>query len=248
MLRIITYDGEKSTATKFGFSLSRELPKNVEEYDGDVIIRWGNSLRAYNKYGMGQDYKCCLNSRMAIRENCSKHTATQKLSEVVHTPKLFMSFVPRGITSVVRPIEHIAGVGFSIKDGPFPIEPGQYATEYMGLRPNTDDKECRVWFCGNRTLVGKRARSANKAPRPCRSEWGYEFNHHFHDSLRDDAIIAAKHMNLDMGAADVLWIGGVAYFLELNSAPAIDHWRVEEWFRKSIIETAKERFGDKART
>jgi len=247
MLRLIAYDGTKSSAVKLGFSLTYDLPGPVEDYDQDVIIRWGNSIRTYNQRGLRQDYKFCLNPRASIVANCAKHTATETLASVVGTPRLFRSFVPRGFTVVVRPFEHIAGAGFCIKEGPFPLDPGYYATQYMAVRPDTDDKECRVWFCGQHTLVGKRARSANTDPRPCRSSWGYEFNHRFSPALGEDTLKAASKMGLDAGAADVLWIGGEAYFLELNSAPSTDHWRCISFYKQFMPIAAKERFGSNAR-
>lgn len=68
---------------------------------------------------------------------------------------------------------------------------------------------------------------------PCRSEWGYYFVNNI-PKLSKQTLLAKKTIGLDFGAADVLKYKNEYYFLELNSAPSIDHWRLEEFYKKEI--------------
>jgi hypothetical protein len=240
MIRLLTYDGEKSSAVKLGFPVAGDLSGYVEDYFRDVIVRWGQSRTLYNHYGMRAEFNKVLNKREAIRSNCLKHKSTLLLSRVVRTPHLYTTEIPWGVTAVVRPFEHIAGSGFQVEKGPFEIPSGFYATEMIKLN-DYNDMEVRVWFSGRHTLIGKRARSADRSEFPCRSEWGYEFKHVFDPELGPDTIRASKAIGLDCGAADIICRGGERFFLELNSAPSIDHWRIEDFFKSYIPVSAQEK-------
>lgn len=233
-IRLLTYDGAKSSAVKLGFPVDKELPGYAEDYRRDVIVRWGNSKPAESRDGATREYPHVINPRKAICLNCEKQRSVDALSRIVRTPILYGERVPTGRAAVVRPYEHIAGDGFNIVQGPYDVPYGFYATELIKT-----DLEVRVWFCGGHTLVAKRAKRTDQSDHPCRSEWGYEFNyngvtgvrHRFDPELGPDTLLAAAKIGLDSGAADVLCRGDDRFFLELNSAPAIDHWRISEFYQ-----------------
>jgi len=230
MIRFITYDGMKSSAKKLGFKIEDNPMLRVEDYGHDPIVRWGWSGRSYNSIGVPQDYANVFNPRKAIIANCNKPKSLEILSKVVATPKRYFGLVPNGETAVIRPNEHIAGKGFLVVKGPYMVEYGFHAMEYIKTKV-----EVRVWFCGKNTMIAQRARSADKSEHPCRSEWGYEFcGHWFDPAFGPETLKAAHALGLDCGAADVLYRDGKCIFLELNSAPSIDHWRIEKFFKQSI--------------
>jgi hypothetical protein len=243
-LYLMTYDGDKSSAVKLGFPLGGTPPGYIEEHNNEVIVRWGNS-RTVRSTGGALDYQFVLNPRRSISLNCDKLASTRKLAEVVGTPRIYQHRIPPGVTAVVRPIEHMAGQGFQITKGPYDIPEGHYATEFIKT-----DMEVRVWFCGQHTMVGKRERSTDNSEHPCRSEWGYEFRTSgrtgrpivFDPLLISETLRACKKMGLDAGAADVLYRAGECFFLELNSAPAIDHWRIQDFFQRYLPLCAKEKY------
>ena len=79
--------------------------------------------------------------------------ATKLMSQVVLVPTLYERSVPKNVLAVVRPMEHSVEYGFSVKEGPFKLSNGTYATRYLDV---TKSGEYRVWFCGNKTLCGRR--------------------------------------------------------------------------------------------
>ena len=147
--------------------------------------------------------------------------------------------MPSDVLAVYRPEKHTGGNGFNVKKGPFCISDGYYATEYI----NTN-LEYRVWFCGQHTMMARRAKmlinNKEKHKYPCRSKWGYEFVN-MSRLLRKDTLLAAKTIGLDVGAADVLYSTDSKkyYFLELNSAPSCDHWRVINFYNTNIPKLLK---------
>ena len=130
--------------------------------------------------------------------------------------------------------KHSAGAGFSVKEGPFDVIPETYATRYLDV--TSSGGEYRVWFCGNRTIAGKRVKmECNENEKyPCRSKWGYSFCDGISKDLRNQTLLAAKKIGLEFGAADVLYYKGKWYFLELNSAPSIDHRIVREFYQSAL--------------
>lgn len=244
-LYMYCYDGSDSSAKKLGFPYGGHPPGYLEEHRNEVIVRWGNSRQIGSRIGL-EDYPFVLNPRTSIYHNCDKLAATSKLAEVVGTPRLYRHRIPPGVTAVVRPIEHEQGVGFTIVKGPYDIPSGHYATEFIKT-----DMECRVWFCGTKAMVGKREKSLDHSEHPCRSGWGYEFRTSgrtgraivFDPIMIGETLRAAKKIGLDCGAADVLYKTGECFFLELNSAPAIDHWRITSFFQTNLPLCAQEKYG-----
>jgi hypothetical protein len=245
MIRILTVKPELLSANRFGFNVSTNLhDKPIESYDKDVVIRWGNSYKILNRNGDYRDFKMVLNPAKSIRNNCDKYGSLVKLSAVVKTPQIFKDKVPSGKTAVVRPFVHeCAGKDFKIQKGPFNIPQGYYATEYLET-----DREYRVWFCNGKTLVVKRVpptEDLRGQKNPCRSLWGYFFVEPslVPQVLRDDTLKAAKALELDFGAADVLRLPNYDYrFLELNTAPSMDSRTAREFFITNFKKLIKERF------
>ena len=238
-IKLLTFDSNTS-AEKLGYPTYKCIDDYAYKFDKDIVIRWGNSRSLYTKTGRrSMDFKHVINSSASIKKNCQKNDATKILARVVNVPTLWEKSVPAGILAVVRPMEHAAGDGFSVKKGPFNLTEGTYATRYIQT-----DAEYRVWFCGNRTILGRRVKmQCNETEKyPCRSKWGYEFCRGISKSLHNQTLLAAKVMGLDCGAADVLFSNDKWYFLELNSAPSVDHRIVREFFQIGLKELLKRKF------
>jgi len=235
-IKILTIDSELESARRLGYpNTTTHLGDYAHKFDNNIVIRWGNSRWLYDAEGKKQmDVKNVINPAPNIRKNCEKAGATKLLSQVVNVPTLYERNVPKSVLAVVRPMEHSAGNGFSVKEGPFKVSDGTYATRYLDVTKKGG--EYRVWFCGNRTLCGKRYKmECNEEQKyPCRSNWGYDFCDGISKDLHNQTILAARKIGLDCGAADVLFYKGKWYFLELNSAPSVDHRVVREFYQKSL--------------
>jgi glutathione synthase/RimK-type ligase-like ATP-grasp enzyme len=115
-----------------------------------------------------------------------------------------------------------------------------YATEFIKT-----DVEYRVWFCGDRTMFAKRFALKHNTVEEfnCRSQWGYSgITTHVPEKLHIDTLKAASVVDLDFGAADVLYQNGKYYFLELNSAPTIDTPMIANFYRKHMATLLKSKF------
>lgn len=236
---VLTIDSEYESAKRLGYPTHTCLGDYAYKFDNDVIIRWGNSRQVYTRDGSrSAEFACVINSAKAIRQNCQKHQASKLLAQVVNIPTLWEKKVPKGALAVVRPIEHSAGSEFSVQKGPFAVKPGTYATRFIKT-----DREYRVWFCGDKTMVGRRVKMQcnEEQEYPCRSNWGYEFCDGISLELHHQTLMAAKKIGLEVGAADVLYFKGQWLFLELNSAASVDHRVVREFFQVALEELIKKK-------
>jgi hypothetical protein len=243
-IKVLTIRSELESASKLGYSTHDYVGNYCSQYDNDIIIRWGNSRLIYDSPANGKlgEFKNVLNPSEVIRRNCQKANATKLLSQVVNVPTLWEKAVPANVLAVVRPHEHSSGYGFSVKKGPFKLSPETYATRYLDV--TKQGGEYRVWFCGNKTMAGKRYKMEcnEEQEYPCRSMWGYEFCGGISKDLHAQTLLAAKKIGLEFGAADVLFFKGKWYFLELNSAASLDHRVVREFFQKNMELLIKKKF------
>lgn len=210
----------------------------VKQYDKDVVVRMGNGMDIMDKDHKPVEFKNVLNPANAIQLNCSKRDALKVMSQVVKTPKIYDGLIPKGKTAVMRVLDHSAGRGFELVKGPKRFDKERfYATELIRTKV-----EYRVWFCGLRVLCARRvSRKATKHIGACRSNWSYRFRG-TPKTLRTMTLRAAKAVNLDCGAADILYAKGHYHLLELNSAPSIDAKRIRVFFQKGLPALAKRRF------
>ena len=227
MIRLFTIPGTHSSV-KLGFPTYIHAGRLLADIrSDDVVVRWGNS----DPVSARAAEEGCINNGLVIASNCDKRAALISMAEVVDTPRLYESFVPVNVKAVVRNYAHQRGEGFQIIDGRYTIPSGQYATKYI------NGKEFRSWFFkGKRSLSAMRVRRSGDDA-TCRSEWGYGFDVNF--APPEDAIQeAANAIGLHFGAADIIQgeSDGRWYFLELNSAPALDHSKVINFFRSNIEE------------
>jgi hypothetical protein len=232
---VLTINSELESASKLGYKTSTYLGDFAHKFDNKIVIRWGNSRWLYNVDATKHaDFKNVLNSAECIRRNCEKAKATKLMSLVVNVPTLWEKSVPKDVLAVVRPHEHSSGHGFSVKKGPFKVEPGTYAARYLDV--TKEGAEYRVWFCGNKTMCGRRHKMECNPDEqwPCRSMWGYTFVDGISKELHNSTLLAAKKIGLEFGAADVLFYKGKWYFLELNSAASLDHRLVREFFQTNL--------------
>ena len=250
MIKLFTPDSETSSAQRLGFQVLSHVEGYSSNYLQDVCVRWGFSGKVYqneadkrNKINYG-DFPNVINSRRNIRFNVNKLLASEKLGQVVNVPRIFRMEVPNGVKAVVRPHEHSSGNGFSVVNGPIDIDWREmYGTEFIPT-----EKEFRCWWVGNKTMVGRRIATTPEQQRqhPCRSKWGYSFvnNNNEFPKLREQTLLAARTMGLEMGAADVLWdeVNRKYYILELNSSPTIEGRVITDFFRNGIIEVARQKF------
>jgi hypothetical protein len=232
---VMTIESELESAQKLGYPASDTADHNQDE----VIIRWGNS-----ELIGGKDFKRVINTSRAIVLNCHKVNSLRRLAQVVKVPELYTRRAETKDLILLRPITHTGGESFKVVKGPVEIERGFYGTSWIKTK-----LEYRVWFAWNRTLCAERIRISKEEDDdldyttdtrvkpdkyPCRSSWGYRFLDRTPRSLHRDTINAAKKIGLSMGAADVLGKDGEHIFLELNSAPSVDHRKIRVFFQDSI--------------
>ena len=206
-------------------------------YDGDVVIRWGNSEGDHDKV---------INPKRAIRLNVNKKDALVALmSAGVPTPRIFPQSVPTDVKVVIRPLSHSEGQDFMVRTGPVDVPPGCCATEFI----DTTD-EYRVWFVSghgvHKFMMAKRVPVSDEQrgqTNPCRSKWGYEFLDSVPEDLRILSKQAAKTIGLEVGAADVLRTRDRWVFLELNSAPSVDHEKITLFYSNGLAELIREKHG-----
>ena len=245
---VLTIDSEFESASKLGYKTYgnyHTLGNFASKFDNKIVIRWGNSRHSYDGTGSkAVEFKQVLNPAEAIRLNCQKAKATKLMSQVVNVPTLWEKSVPKNVLAVVRPPEHSSGYGFSVKEGPFKVQEGTYASRYLDV--TKEGAEYRVWFCGNKTMCGKRHKmECNPEQKyPCRSMWGYTFVDGISKELHNATLLAAKKIGLEFGAADVLFYKGKWYFLELNSAASLDHRVVSEFFKTNIKLLIEKKFSN----
>jgi hypothetical protein len=241
-VKIITVDSEKESAQRLGFDTLTKGGDYAHRFDNHIVVRWGNSVWAYDREGRQHtEYKNIVNTAKSIRANVMKCEALKALAQVVFVPAIYEKKVPTGVLAVIRPFEHAAGSGFNVVEGPYDVPRGTYGTRFLKT-PN----EYRVWFCGDRTMCGRRVKmKINEEQKyPCRSNWGYEFSGGVSPDLHRQTLTAAKVIGLDCGAADLLYYKGKYYFLELNSAASVDHRVVREFFQSSLDRLFRKRFPD----
>ena len=241
--KVLTCNSEYESACRLGYPTKTHYGDYAYRSDGDVVIRWGNSAAVFNRDGKEVDFQQVINPSHAIKTNCQKHKATKLMAMVVNVPTLYEKSVPKDVLAVIRPIEHAAGEGFRVQKGPLKIEKGTYGTRFLKT-----DAEYRVWFCGDKTMCGRRVKmKINETQEfPCRSNWGYEFSDGIAPELHYQTLMAAKKIGREAGAADVLFDKRRYYFLELNSAPSVDHRVVREFFQKTLEELIKDKFSKKS--
>lgn len=231
-LYILSNDACLESATRLGERLHTRVVTSACEVPmahNPTVIRWGTSDLCH----LPRDFETVLNPAVRIRENCNKLSAIMRLGSAVSVPTVYRRRIPAGVRAVVRPLEHTRGEGFSVVTGPCEVPEGSYAKEFI---PNTT--EYRVWFVGDHMMAGKRVpmEAQGQSPSdPCRSLWGYSWR----DVTQNQRalVVAAKAVaRLNFGAADILWSGedDCYYVLELNTAPALDHDRVLEFFARTI--------------
>jgi len=227
-IQILTIDSELRSAESMGYK-TYLYPEDVN-YKFPVI-RWGNSMEYIgSNCTYNYEFEKVYNPRKAIRLNCDKLQSKKSISECVKIPKLYTKEVPLNVLCVIREINHSCGDNFHVKLGPVKLTRDQYAAEFLQT-----DTELRVWFALGKTLGAYRVplRSNKITKYPCRSGWGYSYTS-ISKELSNSVIKAAKIIGLDFGAADILKYQDEYYFLELNSAPSVDHPVVREFFQKQI--------------
>ncbi len=246
MITVYTINSELESAKKLGFETTTCLYGSTDSFNDRLIIRWGNSyLNNDSKTIKPTEFKNILNFSKNIALNCKKNIALKKLSEVVKTPEIYDKEVPKNRFAVYRPIWHSNGKDFNVKKGPFKIELDYYATRFIKT-----NKEYRVFYCSNnggQFLMCRRVtyRKDRKNERfACRSRWSYDFRKTVPEYLKKNVKLAFDKIGLNYGAADILFLHGKYYFLELNSAPNLDVPILIEWFQKNIKELIKEKFPD----
>lgn len=239
---ILTINSELESAKNLGWKAGTDItPKYIEDHKNDIVIRNGIGNNWYSRNGTGyDDFPNVVNSSSAIKFNVQKRSSLRRLSEYVKTPKIYERTVPAGQLAVYRPVEHSGGKGFAVKEGPFQIESGNYATEYI-----VTDKEFRAWVCNGKVLFAQRVtkrkdRLAEKYP--CRSLWPYKFTADIPKVVTKMAVKVAKTLELDYGACDILYKDGEYYLLEFNTAPSFDSDRVIDFFRKNLHALMRKKF------
>ena len=239
MLHLYTVDVQGTRLYRLRYPATQMMHELPRDDAAHVVVRWGNSrLKMDPHTGRPMDdFTHVINPSAAIKLNCKKHEALGALAEVVRTPRMYKRIVPRRSLVVVRPFAHEAGEGFRVLRGPFRIDPNHYATEFIHT-----EVEYRVWFCGDRTLCAQRVPfrpgDGEGERYKCRSEWGYQFRRTPY-ALHHATLRAAKRIGLECGAADVLFKRRKYFFVELNTAPSVDHRRIRRFFQINLPRLAR---------
>ena len=244
MIRVLAIESEYESAKRLGIpNVSTFLYGRAEEFNNDLIIRWGNSILYNNKDGTKViEFKNVLNPSKSIHFNCTKSKSLQKLSTVVNTPKFYLSneIVPENKLVVYRPDEHSGGKGFGVIKGEFKVNPYYYATEFIKT-----DTEFRVFYCGDKTMICKRITynpERAKQKFVCRSLWNYSFLKKVPKILHNQVMKAKKVLNMDFGGFDILLSKGKYYFLENNSACTIDKSEIAKFYNDGIKSLIKKKY------
>jgi hypothetical protein len=232
MIKLLTIDSEYESAERLGFETNTYLHGRTEDYEKDIIIRWGNSGLYCDRNGDCREFKNVINLSESIGKNCEKNFALKTLSKVVKTPQIFEKIIPDGRLAVHRPTSHSGGKGFKVVTGPFNVYHDFYATEWIKA-----DYEIRVFFCGSKTMAAKRVTQNLKRLAevyPCRSLWPYDFKIKISRNLHRLVMKAKKALKLDVGAFDILVKDGEYYFLEANTAVTCDSRRITEFYQYGL--------------
>jgi predicted ATP-grasp superfamily ATP-dependent carboligase len=265
MIYLYTIPNEQDSAKKMGFPVHTFLWDSVENYDKDIVIRWGNSAQSYkiipNKeknvlVRIGEllvpqpdlkkpaEFKHVINSSKSIALNCNKLQALKELSEVVRTPEIYEKDIPKDRLVVLRPKNHTGGQNFTVQKGPFSlIDKDWYGTNFIPTQ-----MEYRVFFCGGSTMRTRLINHNKKRDREkfkCRSLYGYGSFTKTPENLHKMTLKAAKKIGLQTGCADVLYKNGRYYFLELNSCPSLDHPRIVTFYKNGLKNLLRKDFGYK---
>lgn len=219
----LTTAGNTVSAVKLGLPTYAH-GDDIKADDWDAVLRWGNSAEAEGELQINPSDK--------VLRVCDKLEALLDLSEVVTVPPVYERMVPVGHKAVIRTMEHTQGVGFQVVDGPYRIPRGSYGTELI-----VTPKEFRVWYAFGAMRAAQRvALNPETDHKLCRSKWGYRYLAGVPTVMGQEAAKAFKRMGLETGAADILWHEAERkyYFLELNTAPAIDTESLETFFRTNV--------------
>lgn len=239
---VFTCTAEQESAQKLGFKTIVGNNVYKEDFKNSICIRWGMGMNIYSRLNpIRCDFNRVVNPARAIQLNVQKNRALDAISRVVHTPKIFHDFVPKGKTVVYRPTTHAAGAGFFVTNGPFEVEEGHYATEFFKT-----DVEYRMFFCGNKTMCARRIPNRTHKPTKytCRSMFAYSFCE-TPSGLHDMTLDAARVIGLDAGAADILKVGNKFVFLEINSAVTCDWPIIINFYKLNLLKLIKDRFNDR---
>lgn len=243
-LTVLTCPSELESAQKLGYPTYTDVG---QPSPSTTVLRWGNS-----ELLGGHDFPARVNPAEAIKLNCHKRKALVRMAEAgIHTPDRWRYGEIVGATTsgwaLLRPLAHSRGENFSLIRPGRAVPADHYATEWIQT-----DREYRVWFAWDRTLIAQRVPMTGQhgGEFPCRSEWGYRFVESDFPRLRRETLRAAAAIGLTTGCADVLvkreTVEGRRrnryVFVELNSAPTIDHRKLRRFYQQELAR----RFGPPA--
>lgn len=237
-IRILTNPSNVQSAGKLGYptyTRNDDILDDLGDHDYDIMVRWG--------HGSGYDHSRIFNTAKSIKGNRNKLIAREAISRVVNVPEIYTHSVPDGIKAVVRTLEHSRGENFEVVTGPVDVLDGHYASKFIAV-----STEYRVWFAGQHMLCASRVPMESlgqTADDLCRSKWGYDFHDVLPEELGKQVQLGRRCLNLDIGAADVLWNPeeGKYYFLEYNSGCSIDNGEILSFFKRHIQDMAIEKYG-----
>lgn len=234
---VFSSDGNAKSAVKLGYPVL----SHSTYFAGDPpehLIRWGRSD------GMAPSSRTVeYNKAPFIAQAARKDLSLAVMKEAgISVPVIKQRGDRITRPTIVRPIYHAAGEDFTV------CYSGTIPADHIGTEYVNSEKEYRVWFTrrpsgGYSSLVGKRIpltdedREMERREYKCRSKWGYSFLEELPSVMARTAIPVMEKSKLDFGAIDLLWEGEEArkyYFLEVNTAPALDHREVNDFFRSNF--------------
>jgi len=237
----VTIPSEEKSVKRLGFNTRVNIYERIEEFYARnpyaVVIRFGNSVKLNNRNFKPEEFGYVVNHADKIAENCDKRGSLARLSSVVLTPRVYTGKVNVNKLLVIRPNSHSSGSGFRVQKGPVVLDNNHHALEYIKSKT-----ELRVWFCGNSCVTAKRISEKHKNDKfPCRSKWGYLFRK-TNPTLRRQVLKAAKVLDLQFGAFDIIVKDNKFYFLENNSAPTFDNKKIIKFYKSNLIKLVNKKF------
>ncbi len=236
---VLTTGSEEKSARRLGFETHIYWPYNYD-LKNTCVIRWGNGYQNAPIldpiFSETDDFDCVLNKQKSIELNVNKPEALKILNKVVPTPIIYKSKIPSRKYAILRTKQHSSGQNFQVVKGPLPIPAGHYATSL--IRTN---KEVRIFLCGNKTMMCSREKAKKNDSDICRSNYAYVRFRKVPVRLHRMAIRAAKALQLDLGAFDVLVKKRKYYFLEFNSAVTCEK-KATDFYKQNIPKLIKKKF------
>lgn len=197
--------------------------KTFNPNNGDVIIRWGSRIPfngEFVSYNTAKAIETCTNKKLSREKFIENGVRCPRLI----TPQNYDEINPTKV--IARPHSHAKGKNFVVLKSKQAFlnhyRNGWYYSEFIDK-----DSEFRVHVVLGKVLgVLQKPRPEDGGEAWNRAINGEAFELQEWKTVKKDIMLqacrAVKALNLDLGAADVLFKDGEAYVVEVNSSPTLN--------------------------